>query len=64
MKKYKVRQVINLLYEDGWELVRIRGDHRQFKNRTKPGKVTVIGKPRENLSQELLNSIWKQAGWK
>lgn len=24
MKKYKVRQVINLLYADGWELVRTK----------------------------------------
>ena len=64
MKKYKVRQVINQLYADGWELVRTRGDHRQFTNRSKPGTVTVSGKPRDIVSQELLNSIWKQAGWK
>ena len=64
MKKNKVRQVIDLLYKDGWELMRIRGDHRQFKNRNKPGTVTVSGKLRDNVSQELLNSIWKQAGWK
>ena len=64
MKRYKVRQVISLLRKDGWELVYFRGDHRQFKNKNKPGKVTVSGKLREELSQELLNSIWKQAGWK
>ena len=64
MKKYKVRQVIDLLYKDGWRLDRTRGDHRQFTNKNKPGTVTVNGKLRDNLSQELLNSIWKQAGWK
>lgn len=64
MKRYKVRQVIKLLQKDGWELVRTRGDHRQYTNNNKPGTVTVIGKLRENLSQELLNCIWKQAGWK
>ena len=64
MKRYKVRQVVSLLRRDGWELVYCRGDHRQFKNKNKPGKVTVSGKLREELSQELLNSIWKQAGWK
>jgi predicted RNA binding protein YcfA (HicA-like mRNA interferase family) len=64
MRRYKVRQVIKLLQDDGWELMHIRGDHRQFKNKMKPGKVTVVGKLRDNLSQELLNSIWKQAGWK
>lgn len=64
MKRYKVREVIELLEEDGWFLVTIRGDHRQFKHPTKPGKVTVRGTMNEVLSQFLLNSIWKQAGWK
>ena len=63
MKKYKVRQIIRLLTEDKWVLVRVRGDHRQFKHPTKPGTVTVKGKPNEVLNQFLLNSIWKQAGW-
>lgn len=64
MKRFKVRQVIRLLREDGWVLDRIRGDHRQFIHKTKSGTVTVTGKPNTDLSQELLNSIWKQAGWK
>ena len=65
MKRYKVRHVLKLLTADGWEVVRTKGDHRQLKNRKgKPGTVTVNGKPGDNLSQELLNSIWKQAGWK
>jgi len=64
MKKYKVREVLELLKEDGWELYKWRGDHRQFKHPTKKGKVTVNGKPNETLDQFLLNSIWKQAGWR
>ena len=64
MKKYKVRQIIRLLTEDKWVQVRVRGDHRQFKHPTKPGTVTVKGKPNDVLNQFLLNSIWKQAGWK
>ncbi len=64
MKKYKVRQVLEFLKKDGWELVRMKGDHRQFKNKNKKGTVTVNGKPGDDLGQELLNSIWKQAGWK
>ncbi|MBQ3723262.1 MAG: type II toxin-antitoxin system HicA family toxin [Bacteroidales bacterium] len=64
MKRLKVRQVIRLLRRDGWYLVRMRGDHRQFCNDKKSGTVTVNGKEGEVLSQELLNSIWKQAGWK
>ena len=65
MKRYKVRQVLRLLKKDGWVIDRIKGDHRQFKNtKGKMGTVTVSGKKSDNLSQELLNSIWKQAGWK
>lgn len=64
MKRYKVRQVIELLEKDGWKMVRTRGDHRQFKHLNKAGTVTVNGKMSDNLDQFLLNSIWKQAGWK
>ncbi len=64
MKRYKVREVIELLEKDGWYLQTTKGDHRQFKHPTKQGKVTVRGAMSEVLSQFLLNSIWKQAGWK
>ncbi len=53
-----------MLEEDGWVLMTIKGDHRQYKHPTKKGKVTVRGKPSETLDQFLLNSIWKQAGWR
>lgn len=64
MRKYKVREVIKLLEEDGWRLHTTKGDHQQFKHPDKPGKVTIRGHKNEVLSQFLLNSIWKQAGWK
>lgn len=64
MKRYKVREVIKLLMEDGWTLCYTKGDHRQFKHPIRKGKVTVRGHENEVLSQFLLNSIWKQAGWK
>ena len=53
-----------MLEQDGWYLIYIKGDHRQFKHETKKGKVTVNGKLSDTLSQELLISIWKQAGRK
>jgi predicted RNA binding protein YcfA (HicA-like mRNA interferase family) len=64
MKRYKVKEVIKLLIKDGWYLVEQEGSHRQFKHPTRSGRVTVNAKPNDTLSQELLNSIWKQAGWK
>lgn len=64
MNKYKVKEVIKMLEADGWVKITTKGDHRQFKHPVKKGKVTVNGKPSENLEQFLLNSIWKQAGWR
>jgi predicted RNA binding protein YcfA (HicA-like mRNA interferase family) len=64
MKRYKVKEIIKLLETDGWILCYWKGDHRQFKHPVNKGKVTVKGKLSDTLSQELLNSIWKQAGWK
>lgn len=65
MKRYKVSQVLKLLRMDGWVVVRIRGDHRQLRNaKGKPGTVTISGKRSDTLSQGVLISIWKQAGWK
>ena len=64
MNRFKVREVIKMLEQDGWRQCYTKGDHRQFKHPDKPGKVTVRGKPNEVLNQFLLNSIWKQAGWK
>ncbi len=56
-----VRQVIKRLEEDGWFLVATRGSHRQFKHPAKPGRVTVAGKPKDELAPGTLNSILKQA---
>lgn len=64
MRKYKVSEILELLKVDGWELINQKGSHRQFKHPTKKGKVTVNKKPNETLEQEILNSIFKQAGWK
>ena len=53
-----------MLLKDGWEQVSQRGSHRQYKHPIKKGRVTVNGDKSDNLSQFLLNSIFKQAGWK
>jgi predicted RNA binding protein YcfA (HicA-like mRNA interferase family) len=57
----KVSEVLRLLHDDGWYLVTTRGSHRQFKHSTKSGRVTVAGKPSEDLAPGTLNSILKQA---
>lgn len=60
----KVSEVTRMLQGDGWFLVATRGSHRQFKHATKPGRVTVPGKPSDDLAPGTLNSIFKQAGLK
>lgn len=60
----KVREIIELIEKDGWEHVRTKGSHRQFKHPNKPGKVTVAGKPSLDVPPGTLNSILKQAGLK
>jgi len=60
-----IREVIQLLQQDGWyELPRTGSSHRQFKHPSKPGKVTVAGKLSQQLAKGTLNSILKQAGLK
>jgi predicted RNA binding protein YcfA (HicA-like mRNA interferase family) len=58
----KIREVIKLIEADGWVLVRTKGSHRQYNHPAKPGTVTVPGKPSDDLSAGLLNSILRQAG--
>jgi predicted RNA binding protein YcfA (HicA-like mRNA interferase family) len=60
----KVSEVLRKLRDDGWYLHATRGSPRQFKHAKKPGRVTVAGKPSDELAPGTLNSIYKQAGWK
>lgn len=64
MKSYKVSEILKMLHSDGWILYEQKGSHRQFTHPTKKGRVTINGKPSETLQQWLLNSIFKQAGWR
>jgi predicted RNA binding protein YcfA (HicA-like mRNA interferase family) len=60
----KVRDLISLIESDGWTLVRTKGSHRQFRHPSKPGTVTVAGKPGIDIPPGTLNSVLKQAGLK
>jgi predicted RNA binding protein YcfA (HicA-like mRNA interferase family) len=61
---HKVREVLELLRRDGWIQTAQEGSHRQFNHPTKPGKVTVAGKPSADVFPETWRSILKQAGLK
>ncbi len=57
----KVRNILKLLAEDGWKVVRTRGSHQQMKHPVKKGTVTVAGKPGLEIPAGTLKSILKQA---
>jgi predicted RNA binding protein YcfA (HicA-like mRNA interferase family) len=58
----KISAILRMLQDDGWYLVATRGSHRQFKHPAKHGRVTVAGKPSDDLAPGTLNSILKQSG--
>jgi predicted RNA binding protein YcfA (HicA-like mRNA interferase family) len=58
----KVREVLELLRRCGWVVVATRGSHRQLKHPTLKGRVTVAGKPSDDLAPGTLKSIFRQAG--
>ena len=58
----KVRDAIRQVESDGWRIVRQRGSHRQYKHSSKPGTVTIVGHPSQELAPKTLRSILVQAG--
>ncbi|NIO08660.1 MAG: addiction module toxin, HicA family [Deltaproteobacteria bacterium] len=59
-----VREVIRVIEQDGWVQVAQKGSHRQFKHPIKAGRVTIAGRPKDDLAPGTLNSILRQAGLK
>ena len=57
----KVREVLQRLEDDGWEVVRVRGSHRVLKHPTKTGIVVLAGQLNKDLATGTLKSIWRQA---
>jgi predicted RNA binding protein YcfA (HicA-like mRNA interferase family) len=57
----KFRDMIKLLQDDGWYLVRTKGSHRQYRHPNKPGLVTVAGHGNDDVAPRTLKSILKQA---
>jgi predicted RNA binding protein YcfA (HicA-like mRNA interferase family) len=57
----KVAALLDLLKADGWYVVTIRGSRRQPRYPTKPGKVTLAGKPSDELHPKTAASVLWQA---
>jgi len=60
----KVKEILKLLEDDGWGIVRTKGSHRQLKHSLKPGTITHAGKPCVEVPMGTLNAILKQSGLK
>ena len=60
----KVKQILEQLKEDGWYIASVKGSHHQLRHPSKPGTVTVAGKPSLDIPPGTLASILKQAGLK
>jgi predicted RNA binding protein YcfA (HicA-like mRNA interferase family) len=60
----KFREVVRLIEQDGWQLTRQRGSHRQYSHPTKPGKVTIAGHPNKDVPKGTAANILCQAGLK
>ncbi|HEY8287292.1 MAG TPA: type II toxin-antitoxin system HicA family toxin [Chloroflexota bacterium] len=58
----KVRDIIAEVEADGWVLHRTRESHRQYIHPVKTGKVTIPGKPGDQLTQRRYYDILRQAG--
>ena len=64
MTVLKTSKVLKMLLDDGWEVVHQKGSHRQLKHPVKKGKVTLNGKPSDDISGNNLKSVEKQSGLK
>lgn len=56
-------QLIRMLLDDGWQLVRITGSHHHYNHPEKRGLVTVPH-PKKDLPIGTVRSIQKAAGLK
>jgi len=57
----RVREILRMLFDDGWYIHSPRGSHRQLKHPTKRGCVTVNGGLADVLDAFLVASILRQA---
>ena len=63
MKRYKVRDILRILREDGWVVLRSKGSHLQFAHPVKKGLATIsFHSANDDLHPKTANSVLRQAG--
>ena len=58
------RELLKLLYKDGWYRIGQTGSHLHLKHPVKKGKVTIPIHAGKDLKKGTLNAILKSAGLK
>lgn len=58
------KTLIKRLESEGWQLVLVKGSHRQFKHPEKTGERVTVKHPDKDIPIGTLHSIEKQAGWR
>ena len=58
----KVKEVIDLLEENGWKCVRTKGSHRIFVKDGARRSIAVPGKPGNDMPVGTLKSILRESG--
>ncbi|HEY7388098.1 MAG TPA: type II toxin-antitoxin system HicA family toxin [Bryobacteraceae bacterium] len=57
----KVRDVVREIEKDGWRFYSQKGSHRQYVHPVKGGRVTIAGKPGDDMHPKTLASVYRQA---
>jgi len=58
----KTNEIIKFIEDDGWQMVRQKGSHIQYKHPVKKGAVTIPYHGNKEVPKWLESSIFKQAG--
>lgn len=58
----KVREVAELLRQNGWTFLRMKGDHRIFTKEGARRPIVIPGKLNDDLAEGTLKSILREAG--
>ena len=53
----KIRDILDILKQDGWLIVKMKGSHRVLKHSEKPGIVVFAGKLGNDIAHGTLKSI-------
>jgi predicted RNA binding protein YcfA (HicA-like mRNA interferase family) len=57
------RKILRMLQRDGWQIVRISGDHHILQH-PEFDHTIVVPHPKKDLPRGLVRRIYKDAGWR